>query len=225
MRVAVFADVHGNTAALEAVLGDIGAQRPDLTVCGGDLAFGGPDPEAAVARIRALGVPCVRGNTDEWLTPTSAARAEGLIAYTRAHLSPAAREFLGTLPFDHRIDDLVVLHATPWSISDVIPRHADAGTIRRVLADAGASAVVYGHIHQAWIGAIDGGLLVNTGSVGFPYDGDPRPSYALLERGTSGWTAEILRVPYDLERAARSFPNDHPAAAAWAAMIRTGRRM
>lgn len=225
MRIAVFSDVHGNAAALEAVLVAIDAQRPDQIICGGDLAFGGPDPEASVARIRTLGVPCVRGNTDEWLTPTSKAPPEGLVAYTRAHLSAPSRQFLATLPFDHRIDDLVVVHATPWSISDVVPKGADQPALRRVLAEARAAAVVYAHIHQGWIGQVDGvGLVVNTGSVGFPYDGDPRPSYAVIERASSGWTAALHRVTYDLERAAASFPKDHPSVSTWAAMIRTGRR-
>jgi diadenosine tetraphosphatase ApaH/serine/threonine PP2A family protein phosphatase len=84
--------------------------------------------------------------------------------------------------------------------------------------------LVYAHIHQGWVGTLpDGGLVVNTGSVGFPFDGDPRASYAVLVRGPAGWSAELRRVAYDLDAAA-VFPPDHPAPARWAAMMRSGRR-
>lgn len=224
MRVAVFSDVHGNAVALAAVLDDIARLGADRVLCGGDLAFGGPDPVACVDRLQALGIPCVRGNTDEWCTDARRVPADPMSEWTRSRLTPAAREFLAGLPFEHRLDDLLVVHATPWSISDVVPQGADDATMRRMLAEGRAAAVVYGHIHLGWIGQpAGGGLVVNTGSVGFPFDGDPRASYALLERGTSGWTAVLRRVAYDVEAAAASFPADHPAPARWAAIMRTGR--
>jgi predicted phosphodiesterase len=222
--VAIFADVHGNAVALEAVLADIERLGAEQVVFGGDLVFGGPAPQACVARLQALSIPCVRGNTDEWFAETGGTPADRLVAWARARLTPPARTWLAALPFDHRIDDLLIVHATPWSVSDLIPKDADQATLRRVLAAGRAAAVVYGHIHLGWIGVVPGmGLVVNTGSVGFPFDGDARASYAVLTRGPSGWSAELRRVAYDLDQAA-AFPPDHPAGARWAAMIRTGRR-
>ena len=37
MRIAVFSDIHGNLQALNAVLDDMAAQRPDAVYCLGDL--------------------------------------------------------------------------------------------------------------------------------------------------------------------------------------------
>ncbi len=68
------------------------------------------------------------------------------------------------------------------------------------------------------------GVVVNSGSAGVPFDGDPRASYAVIERGPSGWIAELRRVTYDIERTVAAFPADHPARAQWTSMIRTGRR-
>lgn len=224
MKIAVFADVHGNAVALEAVLADIEAQAPDVTIFGGDLVFGGSAPEACAARLRGMGIPGVRGNTDEWFGEDAPA-AGSLHAWTYRQLTPASRAFLGGLPFDHRIDDLLVVHATPWSVSDLVPKGADATVLRRVLSEGRAAAVVYGHIHFGWIGEVPGaGIVVNTGSVGAPFDGDARASYAVLARGPSGWTAQLRRVAYDVEQAAAAFAADHPARAQWATLIRTGRR-
>src|SRR3954453_15545236 len=67
MRVALVSDVHGNLAALEAVIADLRRRDADLIVHGGDLALMGPRPAEVVDRIRELGWPGVVGNTDEVL--------------------------------------------------------------------------------------------------------------------------------------------------------------
>src|SRR5947207_14587102 len=67
MRIAIVSDVHGNLRAFEAVLADLRKVAPDLVVQGGDLAYGGAHPAEIVDKIRALGWPGVRGNTDEML--------------------------------------------------------------------------------------------------------------------------------------------------------------
>ncbi|OQY27967.1 MAG: hypothetical protein B6243_12495 [Anaerolineaceae bacterium 4572_5.2] len=43
MKIAIFADVHGNYHALAAVLNDIERERVDLTVCAGDMINPFPD--------------------------------------------------------------------------------------------------------------------------------------------------------------------------------------
>lgn len=225
MTVVVFSDVHGNAVALDAVLGDIAAQRPDAVIFGGDLAFGGPEPEACVARVSALGIQCLRGNTDEWLTDQPGGPDDALSTWARARLSAASRSWLSALAFSHHLDDLCVVHATPWSISDALFPDAGEAVLRRVLAEAKADAVVYGHIHRPWVGRVPGGgLIVNAGSVGFPFDDDPRASYAVLRHGDTGWQATIRRVAYDIDRAAAAFPADHPARERWATMMRRARR-
>ena len=64
MRVAVFADVHGNYEALDAVLKAVTYDSPDLAICLGDMVGYGPDPARCVERIRAEGILCLAGNHD-----------------------------------------------------------------------------------------------------------------------------------------------------------------
>src|SRR5215510_1606230 len=55
MRLAVISDIHGNLAALEAVLYDLESLGgADLTWCLGDLAAFGPRPAECIRRIKAL---------------------------------------------------------------------------------------------------------------------------------------------------------------------------
>ena len=67
MRIAIIANIHANRVALDAVLADIEALRPEQIVCLGDVAATGPQPRQAVERLRALGCPVVMGNADAWL--------------------------------------------------------------------------------------------------------------------------------------------------------------
>jgi len=75
MRLAVLSDIHGNLAALDAVLQDLASLgEVDFIWCLGDLASFGTRPAECVGRIRALQaqlgdrkVKVIGGNTDRYL--------------------------------------------------------------------------------------------------------------------------------------------------------------
>jgi predicted phosphodiesterase len=60
-----FSDVHGNLAALNAVLLDLRSKGARQLYCLGDLVGYGPDPNEVIDVIRAEGIPTIRGNYDE----------------------------------------------------------------------------------------------------------------------------------------------------------------
>lgn len=65
--------------------------------------------------------------------------------------------------------------------------------------------LVCGHTHIPYHNVLPSGRhVVNEGSVGKPKDGDPRACYVVLEADRKGLSVELVRVPYDLERAARA---------------------
>jgi predicted phosphodiesterase len=66
---------------------------------------------------------------------------------------------------------------------------------RQMLANSDAEVVIFGHSHlQFSREAVGGHLLVNPGSVGFPFDGDRRAAYALWGGGRD---FDLRRVQYD----------------------------
>lgn len=217
--IAVISDIHGNLRALEAVLAELDRLVPTQVVVGGDLALGGPKPAECVELIRRRGFPSIRGNTDEWLT-RAPAHVTDAISWAASRLSEPDRQFLAGLPFLWRhqsaAGDLAVVHATPWSISDVISSDAAEPVLTRVFTETKASAVVYGHIHQAYVMEFHGKVLANSGSVGLPFDGDQRGAFIVMRPDSRRWSAEIVRVRYDVEAAIRdAHSTDNPERNRW----------
>lgn len=216
MRLAVVSDVHGNLTALEAVISDLDARGPDLVLHGGDLALGGAQPAEVVDRIRELGWPGVVGNTDELLwEPGERARQEerapklsSLFAVlfdlyapaTRERLGPERLEWLRGLPAEQRQDGVLLLHAAPGNLWRAPMDDATDDELTRAYGDCGADVVVYGHIHRPFVRELGSLVVANSGSVGSPFDGDPRAAYLLIEDGRP----EVVRVEYDLEREAKA---------------------
>lgn len=62
MRIAALSDVHGNLAALDAVMADIATQAVDVVVNLGDLLSGAFQPAETADRLLELDLPTVRGN-------------------------------------------------------------------------------------------------------------------------------------------------------------------
>ena len=75
MPVAALYDIHGNLAALDAVLAEV---PEDATILvGGDVVAGGEQPVDTLERLRALGdrVVWIRGNADRELRSRARTRA------------------------------------------------------------------------------------------------------------------------------------------------------
>ena len=61
-RIAILSDIHGNLAALEAVLRDVETQKPDRIVCLGDTIGYGPFPRECFARVHEVAELVLTGN-------------------------------------------------------------------------------------------------------------------------------------------------------------------
>jgi putative phosphoesterase len=193
MRVATLYDLHGNLPALEAVLQEI----PDeaTMVVGGDICAGGTHPSETLERLRALGesVVWLRGNADRELTPGE----EGLVPIevidaTRAALTAEQIAFLHGLPPTVRIGDILFCHATPRNDLDIFTERTPEPRIADLFADVDADVVVCGHTHTQFERTIAGKRVINSGSVGMPYEDTPGAYWTLdlVHRRTDYYGAE-----------------------------------
>lgn len=212
MRIAIFSDVHGNLTALEAVVADLRRQRPDVVFHGGDLAYGGCGAAEVIDLIAGEGWAGVVGNTDEMLwsdvgraaLEASAPKLKPLFRMLFETFAPATRKLIGEsrldwlrrLPAELRHESLAVLHASPGNLWRAPMHTADDVELERTYKDLNAQIVVYCHIHRPFIRRVGEMTVCNCGSVGSPYDGDPRASYLLIDDGQPA----IRRVEYDVEK-------------------------
>jgi protein phosphatase len=212
-QIAVLSDVHGNLPALQAVLADIDARGIERIFCLGDLAGKGPDGARVVDICRERCDVMVRGNWDEMLDRP---HDSTLMDWYRDELGPERCAYVGSLPFAHDFvlsgQNVRLLHASP---QDIFHRVHQAGPIEPILAMFETTeltdpafvpdVVGYADIHTAYVRSFRGQVLFNVGSVGNPLD-LTLATYAILE-GEPGTSAgarfgiQIVRVPYDIERA------------------------
>lgn len=236
MKLAVVSDIHGNLTAFDAVVADVERRSPDLVLHGGDLALMGAQPAEVIDRVRELGWPGVVGNTDEALWRSDEqARQEASAPKLRALLKlifdeyvPATRELIGEqrmswlceLPFQRRLEGITLVHAAPGDLWRAPSSDAADGELVSVYEPLGTDTAVYGHIHRPYARVVNHQLTVaNCGSVGMPWDGDPRASYLLIDDGR----ARVVRVEYDVEReAALLLRSGYPDARRLAEMRRSG---
>jgi predicted phosphodiesterase len=220
MRVAVISDIHGNLAALEAVLAAIDADAPYEVWCLGDLVGYGARPNECCELVEARAAICLCGNHDLAVRGTLdlhefSGDAAAAAAWTRAVLTPEARAYLDSLDPEGERATVALYHGSArdpvWEY--VLSDEAAEAT----LALTDATLVLVGHSHAALQvslrdGLLQGGLapagtelelagarrLLNPGSVGQPRDGDARAAYLVLDLDAG--QAGFRRVTYDVER-------------------------
>ncbi len=199
--LAVLYDVHGNLPALEAVLDDAQARGARRFLLGGDYALFGAWPAETVARLGELDATWIRGNGERWTAAPAGAPddpvVQGAIRACAAALGEREVERLAGLPESHRDGATAYWHGSPVSdVRSFLP--TPGGDEAELLAGVEEERLVFGHTHLPFRRiAVRGERpveLVNPGSVGMPFDGDPRAGYALI--GADG-AAEHRRLPYD----------------------------
>lgn len=216
MRYAIISDIHSNLEALDAVLGSLEGERIDGYLSTGDIVGYGADPEACVAKIRALEPAIVAGNHD-WAVAGRLsldffnAYAREAIEWTRTRLGPDDMKWLGSLPLVRKTGDVTLVHATlnaPDNFDYLLTAY-DAFLSLEVLE---TPVCFVGHSHVPVTFADNGRVtfsfasefdlaavrkaIVNAGSVGQPRDGNPHASFGIYD--DEARRVEVRRVAYDI---------------------------
>jgi diadenosine tetraphosphatase ApaH/serine/threonine PP2A family protein phosphatase len=204
--LALLYDVHGNLPALEAVLADAAGAGADRFLLGGDYTLFGAWPAETVARLQELSLAAqLRGNGERWTAAPAQApddpTVQGALGACAGALGGPAVARLAALPEQTVIEGARYCHASV--ISDVrsfLPAAAEED--EQLLGDATETRLVFGHTHLPFRRRGPRDVeLVNPGSVGMPFDGDPRAAYALVH---ADGAIEHRRVSYDHRASARA---------------------
>ena len=224
MRYALISDIHANLPALRAVLADIDARKDvDAIYHLGDLTGYAPWPNEVVALLRERAIPGVGGNYDSTVATdykhcgcrSDTTHDEELshlsFEWTRAHVTPETRKYLGSLPF--RVDirpfgghvsgpTITLVHGNQNLNTVYVTEDRPDSFLEKMAKDLGARAgdvICFGHTHKPWQRALSGIQFINTGSVGQPRDADWRAAYCIYH--IDGAVIEQRRVKYDVATA------------------------
>ncbi len=236
MRVAIISDIHGNIVALDAALADIESERVNQVVCLGDVAEFGPHPREVLARLRALGCPVIMGNTDERLIDPARPgrlrdkRDDDIERWAIAQLDHADRMFIATFKptVDVALGDgmmLLCCHGSPRSNTEIIRATTPDTELVPMLGDTAAVVVAGGHTHQQMLRRVYDKVIVNSGSVGLPFERrlssnkkvvPSRAEYAIISSDNGRLNIELRRVPVDMSvLRATTLASDMPHARWW----------
>jgi len=216
MKYAIIADIHANLEALEVVLKDAKEQHCTHYACLGDVVGYNANPKECLDIIREMGMPCIKGNHDEYCSNEGAMEgfnpyAAEAVSWTRRQLSPEDRKWLRELKYLRLVASFSIVHATldgPQRWGYVFDRLAAAASFTY----QNTNVCFFGHTHVpvAFIrdSVVRGGTyskfkvepgrkyFVNVGAVGQPRDGNPKAGYVVydLDEGT----IELRRLDYDI---------------------------
>jgi predicted phosphodiesterase len=252
MRLGIVADIHGNEAALRAVLEDAEGLNVDRWWALGDLVLFGPRPVEVLDLLRALpGIEMLRGNTDRYVLTSEqpaphetaadavgdldlvqryAAMAAG-IAWTCGVLDQAGvLAELTTLPAQLRLQlpsgaHVLGVHASPSSDDGpgIDPDISDE-ELHALLVGCDADIVVGGHTHRATDRLVGGVRALNPGSTGLPHGGGGTTGWLLIEDEGHGPAVTRRTVPFDVNAVIEDLRGRRHPNTEFFASILTGRR-
>lgn len=209
--VALLSDIHANLPALEAVIAEIDGERPDAVYVLGDLINGCAWPVETLDLLTSRGWPVLIGNHDDAVIQLGTPRMEprygdrdhyATLWWTRSRLGPSHVAFIGNLPLELIIEPpdaprVRLLHGLPGNFFVGFRPDSPVEWCRSHLAPIGEHTVAGGHTHFPMVRAVDHWQVINSGSVGAPYDDDPRAAYVWMTGDPRGWAAEVRRVDYE----------------------------
>jgi predicted phosphodiesterase len=219
MKYAVIADIHANLEAFQVVLNDIEKQKCTHVTCLGDVVGYNANPKECLETVRAMNMPCVKGNHDEYCSVDQVVEGFSPHAaeagnWTRAILTEDDKKWLRELKYVRLISNFTIVHATldgPQKWGYVFDKLAAASSFTY----QNTPVCFFGHTHVpvAFIrdSVVRGGTyskfrvepgrkyFVNVGAVGQPRDGNPKAAYVIYDIDEG--SIELRRLDYDIAAA------------------------
>ena len=216
VRLALLSDIHSNLPALEAVLDDFKACKPDKIIVAGDAVNAGPFSAQVVERLLNEKCVVIRGNNELYLTDWQNARMPDswrhytVPPYTLAQLGPDLLNVIAAWPdrLSLRFPGAAavrVVHGSPRGPFEPMSPITPDDDLTLMLESVEEQTVLAAHTHLTMDRQVGGWHLLNPGAVGNPLDGDLRASYMIVEGDANGWRGVLRKVTFDTERVYREF--------------------
>lgn len=146
------------------------------------------------------------------------------VAWSVAQLSQAHLDWLSSLPFQVVIAEaprrtfglekaqgmgervlVRATHGSPRHYREGYDEHQTLGTLTEISEDYPARLLVGSHTHRPFMYQLGQALVLNSGAVGAPFNGDVRAQYMLVELGENHVQVDFRQIPYNLQAALQAY--------------------
>lgn len=206
MRIGIISDIHSNYEALKEILPELTSEADEI-YCTGDIIGYGPSPNKCIKLIEKNNVKCVSGNHDSavlkpsqtsWFNRT----ASKAVNWTREKISEENKQFLENIPIKRTKENSYFVHGSPTNeLHEYLhPEKTSDYKIKNLFRHLpeNIEIISVGHTHIPGKKQTNGKMLINSGSIGQPRDGNKKSSYGILD--TDSKEFEIKRQKYDIEK-------------------------
>lgn len=218
MIYAVISDIHANKDALEKVLADAKAQGAERIVCLGDIVGYGPEPQKALALLKAEDALAIAGNHDDAVSGRIQSEdfidlAHDAVLRHQEALSQEELKYLSALPYTAEIEGAVITHGDFLAPEKFRYIESEEDAKENFLAmDSAVAFAGHTHIPGIFLVGRSGTVyktepqdftmeegkryIVNPGSVGYPREssGQCHSSYVLYD--SIAKTVEFRFLPF-----------------------------
>ncbi len=216
MRVAVFADIHGNAHALRACIDGALSQGAKGFVLLGDFVTDFAAPRQTLDLIYDLmdRYPChaVRGNREGYLLSHRAGETafvpgskSGSLLYTARQLTQGDLAWFASLPIYRRIEingvALELAHAERSTDRHVF--QPEEPYLDQIFSHMDTGVFFTAHSHVQYIRQKGGKTILNPGALGLPKGTPGHAPYALADLGPEGRSFRLCTAPFDVEAVLR----------------------
>jgi putative phosphoesterase len=237
-KILILGDIHANFPALDAVVRYVQPERFDWIVNTGDFTVYSTFPNETIKWFRERkNAICIQGNTDrkvlrilkgKKLKKPGKDEKRVMYFWTSENLDSENITFLKALrkQTDIKVGGLRIgiFHGTLEDPDEELFPTAPESRFRQLAMDSVYRVQIMGHSHVPYYRVVDGVHFINPGSVGRPFDGNPRTSFAILKVDSGKIAVEHFRIPYAVEDVVKGL-KEHKLPDIYAKMYRTGKKL
>ena len=221
MKIAIISDIHGNVPALSVVLEDITSWQPDKLIINGDVINRGPYSKKVLELLSGFHADTIyiKGNHEEFVLyarehPVDEDQfdyhLQSFTQWTANQLAPSWLEQIQQwhesydFKTSHPEKSVHVTHGSPLSNRDGVHKNLTDEELKNKNVHH-TDIFISSHTHLPMTKTFEDTLLLNTGSVGQPLDGDARAAYGKIYLNNDKPVGEIARVAYDKKQAEKDY--------------------
>ena len=237
-EILLLGDIHANYPALDAIVEYIQPDRFDWIVNSGDFTVYSTFPNETIQWFRERKKTiCILGNTDrkvlrivkgKKLKKPKKDEKRVMYFWTVEALRPENIGYLRSLPeqteFTAGTVPIGVFHGTRGDRDEELFPTAPVSRFQQLAKDSPYQVQIMGHSHVPYYKVVNGVHFINPGSVGRPFDGDPRTSFAILKIVSGTIAVEHFRIPYAVEDVVQGL-KEQKLPSIYAKMYRVGQKL